>query len=269
MTIRNAINFSRPTQYTVHMTRNYYVGTPHAPKKANNGAFWGTMAATGLLSMLQSLLTTFQPKIQPTAPSPFQYSNYQPGPPPEAPPKPGPVKPPKPGPTPAAEEPKPEELAELTAEIPTYRKEEKPSNYVQVNTIPFGGPWHYAQYYKDENGQKISLSDPAFNEIVKLLQNGDLHEVEGNRKLMVMPNKITIGGKTFTLMNPTERNALNLRGNDGGNDTRYATQTTDSTWDVYEKKPDEQETLIKSGLTEAQANKLIADKKEQAKEAET
>lgn len=35
------------------------------------------------------------------------------------------------------------------------------------------------------------------------------------------------------------------------------------------KKPDEQETLIKSGLTEAQANKLIADKKEQAKEAET
>ena len=76
MTIRSSISFPKQTNYTVNITRNYYVNRPAAPK-ANNGVFWGTFAAGGLMSLVQSLLSTFTPEQKPEVkPSVYKYDDY-------------------------------------------------------------------------------------------------------------------------------------------------------------------------------------------------
>ncbi len=106
-----------------------------------------------------------------------------------------------------------------------YKIEDVINNREEVATIKYGGPYHYAQYYKDANGQPIKVGSPEFIAIMNMLKDTNgvngLGEVAGTRMKMTMPTTLTVNGKTFTLMSEPERTALGLEGSEGGADARY------------------------------------------------
>lgn len=113
---------------------------------------------------------------------------------------------------------------------PEYKIDSK-TTMETVKTIKYGGPWHYAQYYKDENGRQVSVGSKAFIEIMNALKN-KMGEVEGDRGHRMIPTTITVDGKTYSLMTETERTALGLEGKSGGADTRYDVKSGDTTWSL-------------------------------------
>ncbi len=160
-----------------------------------------------------------------------------------------------------------EETPTVDTNKPEYSIKEDKSTLETVKTIPFGGPWHYAQYYTDENGQQLKIGSSEFTAIMNALKT-QMGEVEGDRSKRVLPKEITVNGKTYTLMGAEEREKLGLKGQDGGVDTRYTAISNGSSWSVFEKK-DGKTTLVDSGLTKeaAEALKLDLEKKAEAEAA--
>ena len=142
---------------------------------------------------------------------------------------------------------------------PKYDIEANTTNIETVKTIPYGGPWHYAHYYTDENNQQLSITSSEFSQIVQNLKT-EMGEVEGNRGLRTLPKEISINGKTYKLMDQARREALGLRGRSGGADTRYTVKESQTTYSVYETNTEGKRSLLQSGLTLEQANQLKANK---------
>ncbi len=146
---------------------------------------------------------------------------------------------------------------------PEYSIKEDTSKMEIVKTIKFGGPWHYAQYYKDENGNAIQIGSPEFSEIVNRLKT-EMCEVEGDRNQRILPKQFTINGKTFSIMSAEERDKLTFQTKDGGIDVTYRTLQVGNTYSVFEHK-NNTTTLIGSELTYEQAMALKNEKEANAK----
>ncbi len=142
---------------------------------------------------------------------------------------------------------------------PTYSIEENKSLRETVKTIPYGGPWHYAHYYKDANGTQIKIGGSDFNAIVQKLKT-EMGSVEGNKGLRTLPSTITVNGNTYTIMNETERDGLGLKGKSGGSDVTYSVIASNSTYSVYKTDADGNKTLVQGNLTQEAANALKTQK---------
>ncbi len=278
MAIRHAMSFSKSRSQPVVINKTYVINQQPAVKK-NNGVFWGSFAGGFLTSIFNSISNNYNstPSINMGDQNVYEYLNK--------------VLKTKTEKTDSTDNDdntstptnNTEEIpTNNTEEIPTdntektqtantnkpeYFIKEKQSTLETVNTIPFGGPWHYAQYYTDENGQQLKIGSSEFTAIMNALKT-QMGEVEGDRSKRVLPKEITVNGKTYTLMGAEEREKLGLKGQDGGVDTRYTVKLTGSTYSVWEKIDDKTDPeCVGSGLTKEAAEALKLQKENEAEAA--
>lgn len=264
MALRNVHVFPQRTQRTAVFNRTYVVPQQQAPK-ANNSAFWGAGLAGLLIGTLNGLAEN--PDLFKGARNEYDLLNQmQQNEPLEPTVKNDPEIEPETKTNPELEtDPiRDNEDDGLGGEesSPEYSIKEDAKTTETVKTIKYGGPWHYAQYYTDENGKQLQIGSAEFSAIMNSLKT-EMGEVDGDRSLRVLPKEITIGGKTYSLMGAAERDALGLIGEKGTTDTRYRAISNGSTYSVFETK-DGKTTLIGSDLTKEQAETLKASKEAEA-----
>lgn len=266
MALRNVHVFPQRTQRPVVFNRTYVVPQQQAPK-ANNSAFWGAGLAGLLIGTLNGLAEN--PELFKGARNEYDLLNQmQQKEPLEQTVKNNPeIEPetktnPEPETDPAKVDENKDDGLGGQEPLPEYSIKEDAKTTETVKTIKYGGPWHYAQYYTDENGKQLQIGSAEFSAIMNSLKT-EMGEVDGDRSLRVLPKEITIGGKTYSLMGAAERDALGLIGEKGTTDTRYRAISNGSTYSVFETK-DGNTTLIGSDLTKEQAETLKASKEAEA-----
>lgn len=266
MALRNVHVFPQRTQRPAVFNRTYVVQQQQAPK-ANNSAFWGAGLAGLLIGTLNGLAEN--PELFKGARNEYDLLNQmQQKEPLEQTVKNNPeIEPetktnPEPETDPAKVDENKDDGLGGQEPLPEYSIKEDAKTTETVKTIKYGGPWHYAQYYTDENGKQLQIGSAEFSAIMNSLKT-EMGEVDGDRSLRVLPKEITIGGKTYSLMGAAERDALGLIGEKGTTDTRYRAISNGSTYSVFETK-DGNTTLIGSDLTKEQAETLKASKEAEA-----
>lgn len=125
--------------------------------------------------------------------------------------------------------------AETIKQKDTYRLGHTESTMTKVNIIPFGGAYHYAQLYVDENGAPLKIGSNEFKELVRKLNNGDMLDA-GKERALSKEIELSNGKKVKLMDNPNDKIA---KGFDTKNDTTAAnrkfneyTETT-TQWQLY------------------------------------
>ena len=146
--------------------------------------------------------------------------------------------------------------------VPEYEIVEDAPTSINVPTITYGGPYHYAQLYM--NGDK-PLTNAQIKELSKILEK-EMHEVENDRKHRVIPNQVTLSDGTVVTLLPEDKIPAKVREiekttRDGGQDVRYTYQeNADGTYSIIKTDCNGNKSTVRTGLSkeeaEDEANKL-------------